>query len=156
METGLVNMKRRWHWSLWAGLVLVLGAFVTMPFLARFPVTRPFAWLNMLLLFGGLAFLIFSLSKAFRQSALYRGKVLASVLTGVSLLLGALFVFGILYLGRVPLPTGMPGIGEKAPEFSLADQDGNTVTLRELLAKDSAGAGQAVRGALLIFYRGYW
>jgi len=38
-------------------------------------------------------------------------------------------------------------VGERAPEFSLQDTDGNTVTLKELLARGPV---------VLSFYRGRW
>ena len=48
-------------------------------------------------------------------------------------------------------------VGDKAPDFTLPDQNGKPVTLAELLASPSAGtAGARANGVLLIFYRGYW
>ena len=39
------------------------------------------------------------------------------------------------------------GVGDVAPDFTLADQNGHTVTL-----SDSRGKSSVV----LVFYRGYW
>jgi len=43
--------------------------------------------------------------------------------------------------------TAPVGVGDVAPDFTLQDQNGHTVTL-------SASRGQ--RPAVLVFYRGYW
>ncbi|PYL30538.1 MAG: hypothetical protein DMF45_02300, partial [Verrucomicrobia bacterium] len=40
-----------------------------------------------------------------------------------------------------------PRVGEKAPQFSLPDQNGKQVALTDLLSPN---------GAVLIFYRGHW
>ncbi|PYL38772.1 MAG: hypothetical protein DMF36_07130 [Verrucomicrobia bacterium] len=49
---------------------------------------------------------------------------------------------------QVPPSTGAPRVGQKAPEFTLSDQDGRDVSLRDLRSKSKAVA--------LIFYRGFW
>jgi peroxiredoxin len=50
-----------------------------------------------------------------------------------------------------------PQAGQKAPDFTLPDQNGNAVTLAGLLAPPQGGPGNGRANAvLLIFYRGYW
>jgi peroxiredoxin len=51
-------------------------------------------------------------------------------------------------LKQVPNSSGAPRVGQKAPDFILLDQTGKPVGLGDLLS-DS-------KGALLIFYRGFW
>ena len=76
--------------------------------------------------------------------------------TGSATTLLAFFGFGILYLPhQLPPSTGAPQAGQKAPDFTLPDQDGRQVTLSTLLESGSS-AGDRVNGVLLIFYRGYW
>lgn len=152
-------MKRRWNFSLWAGFLLVVAGLVSyVPIFALFPNTRDFPWVNLVLMAGG-AFLLFTgLRRAFRQPELYRGKILGSILAAVSLAGIGFFNFGLFYLARqLPPATGAPSAGQKAPDFTLSDQNGKAVTLAELLASAPAGAANAkASGALLIFYRGHW
>jgi cytochrome oxidase Cu insertion factor (SCO1/SenC/PrrC family) len=69
-----------------------------------------------------------------------------------------LFGFGLLaaYSGRnIPGFAGAPQVGQKVPEFSLADSDGKPVSLSQLLSAPLAN-GSHSKGVLLVFYRGYW
>jgi hypothetical protein len=143
-------MKRRFHWSLPVGFLLALAGIFTVPFFAGFAATRDFAWLNLLLLFCGLVFLVVAVTRSFREPQLFRGKILGSILATLSLLTLAFFTLGIFHFGRVPQPATLHSTGEKAADFSLPDQDGKTVSLADLLASPQT------KGALLIFYRGHW
>jgi hypothetical protein len=154
METGQVEMKRRWHWSLWAGLFLALAGVFSAPLLINYSITRDFAWANFALLFVGAALLFVSLLKSFRQSEVYKGKVLGTVFFSLTALVITIFAFGIFVAARVPKGAGTLAVGSKAPEFTLTDQDGRSVTLGDLLGAGASGRGG--KGALLIFYRGHW
>jgi peroxiredoxin len=58
---------------------------------------------------------------------------------------------------QLPSSTAAPHIGQKAPDFTLPDQNGKPVALADLLASPPEGATSgAANGALLIFYRGHW
>ena len=152
-------MKRRFHWSLAAGFLLVLAGMLTFPVFAQFPATRSFAWVNLLLLVGGVILLATALTRAIRQPQVYRGKILGGILTVVSVLALGFFCVGIFIFGGVPKPEAMQTAGKKAPEFSLPDQDGNNVSLSDLLGSSQTGqasAGSQGKGALIIFYRGHW
>src|SRR5688572_15855441 len=72
----VIRMKRRFHWSLPAGFLLVLAGMLTVPIFANIPATRDFAWLNLLLLGAGVILLLTSLARAIRQPQLFRGKIL--------------------------------------------------------------------------------
>src|SRR5439155_487000 len=50
-------------------------------------------------------------------------------------------------LRQVPLSAQAPRVGQRAPSFSLPDQNGKEVALNDLLSPN---------GAVLIFYRGHW
>jgi hypothetical protein len=144
-------MKRNWNWPLWAGFILVLAGFLSYSFFALVPVTRDFPWVNLLLFCGGGILLATGLVRAFRQPELYRGKIFGPILAALSLLVVGLFAYGVFYIVRqMPASAGAPRVGEKAPEFTLPDQDGKPVALADL--RSSGGA----RGALIIFYRGHW
>ena len=145
---GKIDMKRKWNWPLWVGFVIAVGGLFSYEFFARFPITRDFPWANLLLFGIGATLLLIGLFRAFGRPQLYRGKVLGSVFPAVSLFLFAFFAYEIFYvLKQVPLSAQAPRVVEKAPEFSLPDQNGKSVALVDLLSPN---------GAVLIFYRGHW
>ena len=132
----------------------------------RWPVTRDFPWANYLLFAIGGVLISSGIRRAFRQPDLYRGKIAGTVLASISLLLLGLFIY-VTGFGTKQLPAskGAPGVGTKAPDFSLTDEYGNTVTLSSLLTTAGVGdpsrgsivgAGTPPNGVILIFYRGYW
>ncbi len=145
---GKIDMKRKWNWPLWAGFVFVVVALFSYPFFVQFPVTRDFPWANLLLFTIGGILLLTGLVRAFGKAKLYRGKIFGSIFAVLSLLGFSLFAYGAFYLVRqLPASTSAPRVGEKAPEFTLPDQDGKSVALADLISP---------RGAILIFYRGHW
>jgi len=88
------------------------------------------------------------LFRAFGRPQLYRGKIFGSIFLAITVLLFAFFAYVTFYvLKQVPLSAQAPRVGEKAPEFSLPDQNGKQVALADLLSPN---------GAVLIFYRGFW
>lgn len=144
-------MKRRWNWCLWIGFLVVVIALFSYEFFVRFPITRDFPWANLLLFGIGGALLGVGLFRAYGRPSLYRGKIFGLIFTLLSLLVFGLFAYALLYVVRqMPASAGAPKLGETAPDFTLADQDGKSVALHDLLR--SSGT-QAV---VLIFYRGYW
>jgi|SRR6185503_2028823 len=148
-------MKRRWNWRLWAGFLLVLaGAVGYLAVFAWYPVTRDFPWVSLLMFLGGALLLVLGLRRSFREPDLYRGKIFGSILTILSVAVVSLFCYGLFYKGRqMPASAAAPHLGQKAPDFTLPDQNGNPVSLADLLS----GASTAKpKGAVLIFYRGYW
>ncbi len=146
-------MKRRWNWQIWVGFLIVFaGAASYVPIFAQFPITRNFPWVNLLLFLIGGILLAIGLRNAFGQPEVYRGKIAGPILTLLSCVVIGLFCYGLFYKARqLPVSAGAPRVGQKAPEFSLADQNGNTMTLDKILS----GPPKA-NGALLIFYRGHW
>lgn len=146
---GAVGMKRKWNWPLWLGFVLAVGGLFSYEFLAQFPMTRDFPWANLLLFGCGAVLLIVGLFRAFGRAQVYRGKIVGTIFTAVALLCFAFFSYIIFYLVRqVPLSAQAPHVGQKAPDFILPDENGNLVGKGDLLSRS--------RGALLIFYRGFW
>ncbi len=142
--------KRSWNWSLWFGFLCVLVGFLSYPILfIHFPVTRDLPWVNFLLFCAGAILLVVGLVRAFGNPKAYRGKISGSILGILSVLMIALFCFGFFYEARqVPLSSGAPRVGQKAPEFTLQDKNNNPVSLTELLSGSKA--------VVLIFYRGFW
>jgi len=67
--------KRKPNWSLWAGFLVALIAFVSyFLFFSQFPITRDVPWANFLLF--GLATVLFAagLRRGFGRPSSYRGK----------------------------------------------------------------------------------
>jgi hypothetical protein len=143
-------MPPRGNKSIWIGFALVLFAVLSyVPLFALFPITRDVPWVSYLLFLAGGGLLAVGVRRAFRDPARYRGKISGPILGVLSLLMIGFFCYGILVIGkRIPRAEHAPAVGQQAPDFTLADSNGKQIALSEIL-KDH-------RGALLIFYRGYW
>jgi hypothetical protein len=131
--------------------------FASLPLLARFPATRDVPWVNLVFLGTGLALLFVGLRRAFGQPQQYRGKITATILGAVSVLIVALFCFVVFYQTRqLPASTGAPKVGEKAPEFVLPDTNDQPISLASLLSTPLVNSETPPKGVVLVFYRGYW
>jgi peptidoglycan/LPS O-acetylase OafA/YrhL len=154
---GLRRMKRRWNAMVWIGFLLVLAAPVTyFVVFVRFPATRDFPWATLLVFFAGLVLITLGWRKGLREPQTYRGRVAGPILLGFGAAVCGMFLYATLVAARqLPPSSGAPKVGEKAPDFSLPDTNGKSVTLAGLIA-GGRGQGEAARAVLLIFYRGYW
>jgi hypothetical protein len=143
------STEKSWNCSLWIGFLCAVAGFFTYTFFAQFPITRDFPWANLLLFALGGILLVLGLFRAFGKSQVYRGKIFGPILATLGILMFAFFSYLFFYvLRQVPPSTGAPRVGQKAPEFTLSDQDGKNASLRDLVSKSKAVA--------LIFYRGFW
>jgi len=143
------SAKKNWNWLLWIGFLFALAGFLSYTFFVQFPSTRDFPWANLLLFAVGGILLALGLFRAFGRPQLYRGKIFGPILSMLAILMFALLSYVLFYeLRQLPPSTGAPRVGQKAPEFTLSDQDGKDVALTELVSKSKAVA--------LIFYRGFW
>lgn len=161
-----MNIKR-FNWQIWAGFVLTLVAGFSFPFFfVNFPLTRDFPWVNLLLFAVAAALLFVGLKRAFARPKSEGGpkrstfsKIVASGLATLSVLIIGLFLFSFFIMAKwLPPSTGAPSVGQKAPEFTLSDANGKTVSLSELISSPipAQANASAPKGVLLIFYRGYW
>jgi hypothetical protein len=142
-------MKRKWNWPLWVGFVVAVGGLFSYEYFVRFPITRDFPWANLLLFGIGAALLVIGLFRAFGRPQLYRGKIFGSIFTTIAFVLFSFFAYEIFYvLRQIPPSAGAPRIGQKAPEFTVPDQNEKPVALADLLSRSKAVA--------VIFYRGFW
>src|SRR5215472_8363913 len=153
--------KRRANWFLWLGFLTTLIAFVSyFLFFLQFPVTRDIPWVNYLLFALAALLLAIGLRRAFAKPQLYRGRISAPILTALSAVVLGAFCFMVFVESRhLPTSSGAPRVGEAAPQFSLPDINGKTVSLSDLLPTPidaPAGPKQTTKGVLLVFYRGYW
>jgi len=149
---------KRWNWQPWAGFGLSIGALAG--YVLWVNETRAVFW-PALLLFAVVVVLLFSgLKRRSREPELYRGKIAGYVLTSLSVLILGLFGFLAYEVSKVfPEAKNSPQIGQRAPEFSLVDSNGENFTLAQLLSTpitNSGSAARATKGVLVVFYRGYW
>lgn len=150
---------RSFNWHIWAGFLLSIIAFVSYTvFFVNFPITRDFPWANLILFMIAAALLFVGVRRAFAPDRSRLAKVGSSILAALGVLIIGLFIFAIFVFARwLPASTGAPRIGNKAPEFTLADANGKATSLAELLTTPINVSNTAKpRGVLLIFYRGYW
>lgn len=140
---------------IWAGFLVSLFALFSYPFFfVRWPVTRDLPWANLLLFAASVTLVATGLRRALAEPK-RRTRLLAFMGAVLSASAFAMFVIVVFVAGRqLPPSAGAPRVGQKAPEFALSDTTGKTVSLSELLATPIHG--QAPRGVLLVFYRGYW
>ena len=150
---------RSFNWHIWAGFLLSIIAFVSYTvFFVNFPITRDFPWANLILFMIAAARLFVGVRRAFAPDRSRLAKVGSSILATLGVLIIGLFIFAIFVFARwLPVSTGAPRLGNKAPEFTLADANGKATSLGELLTTPINVSNTAKpRGVLLIFYRGYW
>ena len=133
ITTMSASVKKSWNWPLWIGFLFALGGFFSYTFFAQFPITRDFPWANLLLFAVGGILLVAGLFRAFGKQRVYRGKIFGPILAMLAILMFGFFSYVFFYvLRQVPPSTGAPRVGQKAPEFTLSDQDGKDVSLRDL------------------------
>ena len=147
---------RRINWAMWGGFVLSLFAFLSYYMIfVWFPVTRDFPWANFLLVALALIVLFFGFKRAFSPDRSRLSKVIASIFGTLGILVCVMFVGVYFVFARwIPAATGAPHVGQKAPEFTLADSNNQQVSLNQLLTTPING--KQPKGVVLIFYRGYW
>lgn len=150
--------QRRRNSALWAGaLVTVLGVLSNFIYFLTNKGESIFPWLTLLLPAAGLFLLFAGLKRAFGQPQVFRGKVAGSIVTLVALPLFALTVWGFVHARALPTSSHAPQVGQKAPDFTLANTSGQPVSLAQLLsAPIDTASGKAPKAVLLVFYRGYW
>jgi len=150
-------VKRRFPRTLWYGLAVVLAApILFLALFIRFPVTRDVPWATLLMFAVGLGLLTHSLRHAYKDAAIYRGKVAVPIALVFGIALAGLFSWTLLVQARqIPVALGAPRPGQMAPDFTLPDQDGQPVSLARLL-QAPLDATRKANGVVLVFYRGYW
>lgn len=157
------TITRRRNWAPLIGLLFALAAlFSNAVFFWALPGQRIVPVLSLALAAVAVFFITLGIMRAFRQSEFYGGKVSSSILGVFAVLVAALAVFIFVGSRKLPGAEQAPQVGQKAPDFTLADTNNNKVSLTQLLAGDGGGAAGAAgtlktpKAVLLIFYRGYW
>jgi hypothetical protein len=146
---------RRTNSALWLGVFFFLLAVVS-NFLSSLRLSAAWlTWLNLVLPFLALLLLLIGVVRAFGQPLLYRGKILATSLAVLSLMLCAASAAFFTGARKIPASAGAPQIGQRVPDFTLPDSTGQPTTLAQLFSA-APGATQPPKAVLLVFYRGYW
>ena len=147
-----------WNWRLWIGFGLSLAALAV--YILLFETTRAVFWPSLALFVVAAAILIAGLRRSSREPQLYRGKIAGPILAVLSLVIFGLFGFASYEVHKAfPAAANAPKVGQRAPEFALADTSGKSFSLAQLLSTpvtNSSGTSQAAKGVLVFFYRGYW
>jgi hypothetical protein len=165
---------RQRNWAPWIALLLALAALLSNAgFFLGLPGQRAIPWLSVALAIAALVCAAVGIMRAFRKPQVYGGKVSSPILGVLSLLLCGLVAIASFTSRALPSSAAAPQVGQKVPDFTLADTSGNKVSLDQLLGKADAATsasanatGQAIpvgmsavtppKAVLLVFYRGYW
>jgi hypothetical protein len=144
------------NWPLWLGFLIGVFALLSYPFVfVNWATTRDVPWANIALFLTAALLLVFGMRRAFAPGRRRLSKIAASVITAISALAFAMFIFAFFIAGRwLPPSTAAPQVNQKAPDFTLKDTSEKQVSLGELLSQPLDG--RPPKGVLLVFYRGYW
>lgn len=147
---------RRLNWPIWLGFLLNLFAFFSYPLIfVNWASTRDFPWANLLLFAIADVCVAIGIRRAFAPGRRVLSKVVGASVAMLSGLVLVGFIFVAFVASRwLPASANAPQVGQKAPEFTLIDTNNKPLALAELLSQPING--KAPKGALLIFYRGYW
>jgi hypothetical protein len=147
--------ERRSNSAVWLGLILAVVSLLSQGlFFLKVPGQNALPWLSLVLATVAVILVLIGVKRAFFESQLYRGKVAGSIVTVISLLVFAVTVFGFVTARKIPGTAGVPQVGQKAPDFTLVDTNGQKISLADLLSTPVGNAHP--KAVLLVFYRGYW
>lgn len=156
----------------WAALVLALAALLSNGvFFLGLPGQRLVPWIGVGLIVAALLWAALGVKRAFLQSQVFGGKVSSAILGVLALAISAFTMFAFIHARELPVSAGAPQVGQKAPDFTLADTHGIPISLGLLFGKPDGLASSAPKrdvasnflnsapppkAVLLVFYRGYW
>jgi hypothetical protein len=145
---------KKWNWRLWAGFAIAILALV-LYFAVVFRM-REILGISLVLFVISLALLASGLRRAYGQRETYRGQVAGPIVAILSALVLGVFGFASYEISKhFAAADNAPKVGQQAPQFTLVDTAGKTVSLASALTPP-AGAAHATKAVLLVFYRGYW
>ena len=147
---------RKLNWPIWLGLLLSIFAFFSYPLIfVNWASTRDFPWVNFILFAIADVLIVIGVRRAFAPGRRVISKIVSAIVALFSGLVLAAFIFVAFVASRqLPPSANAPQVGQKAPEFNLVDVNNKPVSLAEVLSQPING--KTPKGALLIFYRGYW
>ena len=134
--------------AIWLGPVITFaGAVSYFLYFAQFPTLRDTTLLNLPLVLLGLALAGFGGWHLWRQRGGWLVKALASAGLLLSLAITCLFCFYLFFFSyQLPGTADVLAVGDRAPDFTLPDPQGQPVHLADFRGKN----------LVLVFYRGHW
>jgi hypothetical protein len=142
---------------LWALLFVLCSLGANAAVFAAPAMQSALPWLSLAFAILAIIALVRGLWLAFTPSQIYRGKVLNIVLGVVTLALSGGMILTFFLARKLPGSTEAPQIGQRVPDFTLTDVNGQSVSLDSLFTPASGDPQSAApKAVLLIFYRGYW
>ena len=141
---------------LWLGLLItVVGVLSNWLYFLGLPGQELFPWINVLIPASGLIVLLVGVWRAFVSPETSGGKILAPVFAILAAVVLGGSVLGLHHARDLPGASGAPRVGEKAPDFTLANTNGQATSLSQLLTESMSNSAPP-KAVLLVFYRGYW
>src|SRR5689334_10441170 len=145
------TISRQRNWAPWLGLLFALVALLSNAgFFLGLPGQRAIPWLSVALAIAALVCASVGIMRAFRQPQVYSGKISSSILGVLSLLICGLVAIAAVTSRALPTAAGAPQVGQKVPNFTLADTNGIQFSLDELLGR---APGSLSQGSLLLIRR---
>src|SRR4051794_30512229 len=128
---------RQRNWAPWIAVLLALAAFLSNAgFFLGVPGQRAIPWLSVTLAIAALVSAVIGVMRAYRQPQVYGGKVSSSILGVVSLLICGVVALTAITSRALPAATNAPQVGQKVPDFTLADTHGIKLSLGQLLGNE--------------------
>ena len=122
---------KKLNWKIWAGFVLTLVAGFSHEFVfVRWPLTRDFPWVTLILFAIAMVLLFLGVRRAFKPDKKIVAKIFSSLAAAFGLFVFAAFVFLVFVVGSwLPASSAAPQVGQKAPDFTLTDANDKPVAL---------------------------
>ena len=167
----LHQTPRQRNRAAWLGLLFALAAVVSNAGLFFGPpAPKLIVWLGVVFTIAAIVCAVIGIMRASRQPQVYGGKVSSLILGILSLLICGLVAVASITSRALPAATNAPQVGQKVPDFTLAETHGIQVSLDELLGRAPGSLSQGSpppvdspyissvrpKAVLLVFYRGYW
>ena len=147
LASALSGSRRRRNHAIWLGLLLSFVGLFTYGYTVRFPALRDFPWVNLPLVIVGASLSAVGFWRTVQPRSAYRGKILGLLGLGLTLAIAVFFSYTVFFLTtHLPTPTQAAQSMTTAPDFTLMNQEGQSVRLRQYRGKK----------VVIIFYRGYW
>src|SRR5215469_8133257 len=137
----------------WWGLVVtVLGILSNFIYFLNVPeaLVRWLPWVSLIVPIIGVLLLLAGLRSFWASVPRWR-KILSAVVTVILVGLTAFSAWGFVHAREVPASAGAPKLGQKVPDFTLADTTGRSVSLTDLLSTPLANSARP-KAVLLVFY----